>query len=159
MGGMPEPIQSSPGPNQSYYDPSDEVSRAPATALAATSSAGASPPGNTTPPDGKDMLLKKYGSGGEDCTKHLINAGIGLAVAGAGATGAIVLAPMGVGSVVGMVGIVGGIARTATALADYGNCEDQNQSMREAAAECNAQGGTLLGGAGDSDAVCVRLEK
>ena len=59
------------------------------------------------------------------------------------------------GPVVGMAGSAAGIVNGFAELANYFNCEDQNERLREAAVECSAQGGALFGGAGDSEAICV----
>lgn len=152
---MPEAIQSTSVVNQSHYDPSEQVSRVPDAMSCGTSAAPASP--GTT--DGKALLVKKYGSGGEDCTKHLIGAGVSFAVAGTSAAIGIATAPSVVGGAAGMAGTIGGIIKGAADLAAYFNCEDRNDRMQSVADECNAQGGTLLAGAGDSSVVCVVPEQ
>jgi hypothetical protein len=144
-GSMPDPIQSSTAPNQSYYDPSEQVSRAPeatsSPAPAAPAPAAAAPP----PPAGQELLIKKYGSGGEDCSKHTTGMTISLAVAGASA----LLGP------VGSIGIVGGVAKAASDLNSYLRCEAKNDRMHAALEDCNQTGGALFAGAGDSEAICV----
>jgi hypothetical protein len=110
-------------------------------------------------PDGKDILLQKYGSGGEDCTQYLVSASASLGVAGTSAAVGIASAPTGLGALAGLVGTVGGLVKGATDLAQYFNCDDTNEQLREVASECNAQGGVLLRGAGDSDVVCLQPGK
>lgn len=147
---MPDPIQSSIAPNQSYYDPSEQVSRAP------EASAPATPPAaSPSAPGGKDLLLRKYGSGQEDCTKYAISAGVSFVVAGASAASGVLTAPSGIGAVAGAVGMVGNVVKGAVDLANYFSCEDRNAATAAAAEDCNAQGGVLLDGAGDSTSVCL----
>jgi hypothetical protein len=141
---MPEPIQSS-AINQPYYDQSERMPAAPPAVA----------PASPAPATGKDLLLKKYGSGGEDCTKHLIGAAVSFVVAGTGVAVGVATAPTGLGPVAGMVSAAGGIVKGAAELAAYLNCEDENERMRQAAEQCSAQGGVLFAGKGDSDAICV----
>jgi hypothetical protein len=142
---MPEPIRSSASPNQSYYDSSEPMPDALPGAVSAS----------PAPATGKDLLLKKYGSGHEDCTKHLIGAAVSFVVAGTGVAVGVATAPTGLGPVAGMVSAAGGIIKGAAELAAYLNCEDDNERMRHAAEQCGAQGGALFAGEGDSDAICV----
>lgn len=153
---MPDPIQSSIGPNQSYYDPSEQVSRAPETSAASPAVASAPPAAtSSSAPAGKDVLLKKYGSGQEECTKYAIAAGVSFVAAGASAATGLMTAPSGIGAVLGGVGMVANIIKGAIDVRNYVDCQDRNAAAAAAATDCNAQGGVLLDGAGDSSSVCL----
>ena len=152
---MPDPIQSAIGLNQSYYDPSEQVSRAPEASAAPPAAAASPAAASSSDPAGKELLLKKYGSGQEDCSKFAISAGASFTVAGISAVGGVLTAPSGVGAVTGVVGTIGGLVKGAVDLASYFNCEDNNAAAAAAAEDCHAQGGALLDGAGDSSYVCL----
>lgn len=141
---MPEPIRPSSSVNFSY----DAATEPPPGASRASPAAAA-------PVTGKDWLVEKYGSSEADCTKHLLSAAVSLAVTGTGVAVGIVTAPSGVGAAAGMVSAAGGIIKAAAELASYLNCEDENERLRRAAEQCNAQGGALFAGLGDSAAICV----
>lgn len=159
---MPEPIQSSsvPYPNQSYYDPAHDISRVPEPSASPSTPAKTAPaqgPAASTsnPPGGRDVLLAKYGAGGQDCTTYLASAGTSLIVAGTSAAVGIVTAPSGIGALTGLAGTIGGIVNSAINIAGYLNCEEKNDQARDTAAECSSKGGALVPGEGDSDAVCI----
>jgi hypothetical protein len=154
-GGMPDPIQSSVGLNQSYYDPSEQVSRAPEASVAPPAASSAPAAASSAPASGTQLLLDKFGSGQKDCTKHLVNSSLSFLTAGGATLVAAGLAATGVGAVVAAVGAAGAAGKGLSDLNSYGSCEDENKAMAAYAADCNAKGGVLVAGAGDSDAVCL----
>jgi hypothetical protein len=148
---MPDPIQSSVGPNQSYYDPSEQVSRAPE-AAAPPPPPPPAPAASSPPSSGTQLLLEKYGSGQQDCKKHLVAASLSAAGVAVGAMATLT----GIGTAPGAVTTALALGKTASDLTSYAQCEAKNEVMSAAAADCTSKGGVLLAGAGDSDAVCLR---